>query len=246
MNSLNEWCNSNNLLLNVAKCNVMSFYRTRNGVRNDYFIDGVELNRMKAVNDLGVLFDRSVSFKDHCLKVISSGMRMLGFVKRRAHEFSDPYVTKTLFCTFVRPIMEYCSVVWNPHEQIWIQRMESIQKQFLLFALRHLGWNPNSYVLPPYVERLRLIDMETLEKRQHSADSVFVFDLVRRNLDCEKLCVDVNVNPNPRNLRHVRYLVKDFYKTDYARNGPLPRSIRSFNDNFRHFDGAICRETYKS
>lgn len=76
LNSLNDWCLSNNLLLNVGKCNVMSFYRTRRGDLWDYFINGTKLNRVKAVNDLGVIFDKSLTFKDQCLKVYSSGMRI--------------------------------------------------------------------------------------------------------------------------------------------------------------------------
>ena len=54
-------------------------------------------------------------------------------------EFDDPYVTKTLYCAFVSPTMEYGSVVWNPYELGDIAKIESIQKQFLLYAFRGLG-----------------------------------------------------------------------------------------------------------
>lgn len=245
LTALNEWCVFNNLLLNVSKCNVMSFFRTRNGELHDYSIDGTLLNRVKAVNDLGVIFDRTVSFRDHCLKVCNNGMRVLNFVKRRAHEFLDPYVTKSLYCSFVRSILEYCSVVWNPREAQMTKKIESVQKQFLRFALRHLGWDRSTFELPPYENRLKLLGMETLEKRRHCADALFAFDLLKGNIDCVSLQRMIRVNSNPRHLRHVRYLEEDQHRTSYGQNGPVSRASRTFNSNFRHFDDAISRDSFK-
>jgi len=50
-------------------------------------------------------------------------------------EFSDPYVTKTLFISLVRPILEYCAPVW----------IEFVHKSCLIFALT--GFRPNTSVL---------------------------------------------------------------------------------------------------
>jgi len=34
---------------------------------------------------------------------------------------------------YVLPILDYCSVVWSPHELFEIRRIESAQRMFLLF-----------------------------------------------------------------------------------------------------------------
>ena len=67
-----------------------------------------------------------MTFSPHFCKIKSSVAKILGFIKRRAYDFDDPYVTKTLYCAFVRPIMEYGSVVWNPYELGDIAMIESI------------------------------------------------------------------------------------------------------------------------
>jgi len=48
-------------------------------------------------------------------------------------------MTTLLFTSLVRPNLENCSSVWSPQYQVHIDCIESVQKQFLLFALRGLN-----------------------------------------------------------------------------------------------------------
>jgi len=56
-------------------------------------------------------------------------MSVLGFIKRWSKEFDEPYTTKLLFTSLVRPILEYCCSVWSPQYQVHIDRIESVQKK---------------------------------------------------------------------------------------------------------------------
>ena len=73
------------------------------------------LLRNEVVRDLGVLFDRRLSFKPQVDKMIASAYSVLGFVKRRAKQFRDPYVTKTLYCALVQSILEYACGLGSLH-----------------------------------------------------------------------------------------------------------------------------------
>lgn len=53
----------------------------------------------------------------------------------------------------VRPILENGSCVWCPQYTIHKERIESVQKNFLLFALRGLNWDEN-LSLPSYNNKL--------------------------------------------------------------------------------------------
>ena len=134
---------------------------------------------------------------------------MLGFIKRRASEFNDPYITKSLYCSVVRPLINHACVVWSPYYNIYMNKLESVQKQFLLFALRNLGWR--SYNLPKYEHRLLLLDMCSLKLRRDIYDIMFIFDLLRNNIDCLELSNNLRINNNSRNLRHNRYLIENFH-----------------------------------
>jgi len=96
-----------------------------------------ELDRIYSVNDLGVLLDPKLKFDCHIMSTVNKAMSVLGFIKRWSKELDDPYTTKLLFTSIVRPILEYCSSVWSPQCQVHIDSIESVQKNFffLLFIV---------------------------------------------------------------------------------------------------------------
>jgi len=119
-------------------------------------LQNMSLDRIYSVIDLGVLLDPKLKFDSHISSTVNKAMSVLGFIKRWYKEFDDPYTTKLLFTPFVRPNLEYCSSVWSPQYQVHIDRIECVQKQFLLFALRGLNWEQNVR-FPSYSSRLLLI-----------------------------------------------------------------------------------------
>lgn len=52
------WFKCNGMLLNVDKCNVISFSRNKNVYLLDYNIDGHKLVRSAVIKDLGILIEK--------------------------------------------------------------------------------------------------------------------------------------------------------------------------------------------
>ena len=70
-------CSTNQLPLNVAKCSAFTFCRARNYVTYNYYLNDQELERPDTIKDLGVTFDRSLSFNEHInLNILSAGFRV--------------------------------------------------------------------------------------------------------------------------------------------------------------------------
>ena len=69
------------------------------------------------------------------------------------------------FKIYVRPILEYCSVVWNPCTVKDIITLESVQRQF---TRRLPGMNAATYP-----QRLAKLELESLELRRIRADLLF-------------------------------------------------------------------------
>ena len=149
--------------------------------------------------------DHQLNFNQHISAVISKVRGALGFIKRWAKEFSDPYTNTALYILFVRPILEYCSVVWNPHSMTNIDAIESVQKQFFLFALRGLPWTSN-YNLPQCEHRLNLIQLPTLMKRRTITNILFVFKLFNNVVDSSHLTSLLNLNIPDRRVRHYTFI----------------------------------------
>ena len=121
-------------------------FTTSSPTNEFYTMIGAVLELVNAFNDLQIIFDCRLDFRNHITPTVNEATCIQGFIKRWAKEFSDPYVTKQLFTTLVLPILEYGSVIWDPQYAIHSNKIESVQKQFLLFCLRNLGngWDLNS------------------------------------------------------------------------------------------------------
>ena len=171
LNRFSIWCQKNFLMLNTTKCQTITYSRKRlPPPPRDYFLNGIPVSRVTLFRDLGVTCDRELNFRSHIDSIISRANSLLGFVKRWSKEFSNPYVTKALFMTFVRPVLEYASQVWSPYHLVHRHRIQAIQRRFIRFALRGLGW-ADTHNLPPYGDLLKLINLQPLDKRRDVADT---------------------------------------------------------------------------
>lgn len=71
LNSLYEWSLSNFLPLNLDKCHIITFSRSKTVCEQDYFINGRRLVRFHSIRDLGVILDERLSFKEHIATIKS-------------------------------------------------------------------------------------------------------------------------------------------------------------------------------
>ncbi|KAF0709929.1 Uncharacterized protein FWK35_00032628, partial [Aphis craccivora] len=99
------------LSLNRSKCQVFTFGRIKSPFIFPYCLGE---NNIPGVSDY--------AFKS------------LGFVMRLSKDFQLGILFKTLYCALVRPILEYGSVVWDPHTANNSRHLERVQHRFLRFA----------------------------------------------------------------------------------------------------------------
>ena len=130
--------------------------RLRNIIDFDFHIDSNPLENISSFKDRGILFDNQLRFNSQIVSIVNKSTRTLVYIKQYAKEFNYPFTTKSFYLSLVRPILEYGSVVWNPLYHVHSDKIESVQKQFLLFALRPPFPDPLER-LPSYSLRLTLI-----------------------------------------------------------------------------------------
>ena len=222
-----EWCHANLLTVNVSKCKQMSF-SWREIRHRQYNLNGTDLDSVTEFRDLGVLVDNKLRFNLHIQNIVGKAKAALGFMKRWSREFNDAYVTKLLFMTIVRPILEYASPVWSPYYDVHSDAIESVQKQFLLFALNYLPWDPE-LLLPPYKDRLKLIHLPTLESRRTSANVVFLHKLLSGDINSPMLLGRVKINVPQRSQRRYVPIWLDVCVTNYADNEPFRSICKDYN-----------------
>lgn len=228
----------------MSKCSVISFGRRRTLLQFNYGLAGVELQRVTTVKDLGVLLDTKLTFKDHVAYIVSKASAQLGFLFRFSKKFTDVYCLKALYCSIVRPILEYSSVVWSPFYRNEIQRIEAVQRKFVRFALRRLRWR-DPLNLPSYESRCKLIDLDLLEPRRNVAKACFISDLLQGSIDSPLLLSSLDINTRRRNLRFHPFLNIPSARTNYGLHEPMRSMSRVFNSCYHVFNFNVSRGTNK-
>jgi len=109
----------------------------------------------------------------------------------------------TLLTSLVRPILEYSAPVWSPQYGVHRDRIESVDKNCLIFSLRALKWN-SSRVLASYSSRLLLINVPSLSNRRTLLGTMFIRNLIHGEVEIPELLSRLHLNvPN----RFTRYYI---------------------------------------
>ena len=238
------WCCKSLLKLNVKKCNLITYSRKQSTPNNQFTLGAELVQKCNKIRDLGVILDSKLTFVDHYNTIIHKAGNMLNFIKRFGYNFQDPYTIKTLYVAYVRSILEYCSIVWSPYMKKHEERIESIQKQFLLYALRKLGWT--ALPLPAYKARCMLINFQTLKERRDYAQVSFINDLVSQRIDSTVLLSKLNLYAPSRQLRNRNLFAVDRHRTNYAKFGPINQMMAIYNQHCKMIDFNTPRSKLKN
>ena len=128
LNTLVEWSNQWQMTLNPDKCVIINCTRSLSPSSVAYSINNTVLKSVEQHKYLGVLLHNSMSWSNHIQEVINKASKTLNFVKRTLYQ-CEPSVKATAYTTLVRPILEYASVVWDPHQQYLIDKIEMVQRR---------------------------------------------------------------------------------------------------------------------
>ena len=120
--------------------------------------------------------------------IVAKANKTLGLIKRLLKNTSDLKVRKTLYCTLVRPILEYACNLWSPYTIKHRQLIENVQRRASKFILNY----PQDL---KYADRLIKIKTLPLEFRRDISDLCLVFK--SRN---GEITMDVNNCINTYNL----------------------------------------------
>lgn len=234
LSRLSEWCRVNCMDLNVDKCHVMFFTRSNNVYLHDYYLGNDLLTVASEIRDLGVTFDPALGFGPHITRVISKSLQMLGFIKRCAHDFHDIDAIRLLYCVLVRPHLEYASCLWSPCYNIYIHKIEQVQRRFLRFAAFKMNIDPN------YQNLESLLKLDRLETRRKHRDLKMLYKIVNGLVECPELLSRLFFHVPPRVTRSVSQFHEISHRTNYGRNSFISRASRLANGFSDQLDFLSC------
>ena len=124
------------------------------------------MERVNAYKDLGLFTASNLSLNQHLDKITAQANRVLGLVKRTCRDLKDIDTMNTLYCSLVRPLLEYSCETWNPHTKRNIDKLEAVQRR----ATRWITRSDDDYDT-----RLSKLKLLSLSNRRFTRDVTFFF-----------------------------------------------------------------------
>jgi len=170
IDALVRWSTDWQLSISINKCCVLNIVRVN--FSSCLNIDGIVLPTVKSAGDLGVLVAHNWSPSLH-IRIISSivarAHKRTVAIHRAFHSRNIDLLSRA-YLTYVRPLIEHDSVIWSPYTVKDIELIESVQCRF---TKRLPGFK-----ILPYAERLKRLDLPSLELRRLHADIIFCHKIV--------------------------------------------------------------------
>jgi hypothetical protein len=175
-NQLNIWADTWQMRIALDKCFVhrLSNCDTCDAKVSPYSLNNKMLGWSTETRDLGIILDTKLTFSKHISQIVHKAhirakLILRSFVSR------NPNILTKAFITYVRPLVEYCTPIWSPHMQYNIVNLEAVQRQFTKRIEGLAGLT--------YLERLKMLQLESLQVRRLKCDLITCFKIIRGDIN---------------------------------------------------------------
>jgi hypothetical protein len=119
---IHNWAQTSLLSFSYNKCFHLQIGYTNNSV--SYTLGHHIIPITNSISDLGITIDSDLKFSSHCVANARAKLILKCFLSRNPTNFIRA------FKTYVRPILEYNSIIWSPHLSRDINLLERVQRSF--------------------------------------------------------------------------------------------------------------------
>ena len=170
--NLLNWATDSDMGFNVDKCFFSTFGNKAS--YHQYTMGNVFLPYSCEFKDLGVTVSSPFKFNKHINLMVSKAYAKLGIINK-VFKFKNKYAILRLYKSFVRPILEYASLVWSPYTVTYINKIEKVQKRMCRMIPELNGL--------PYQEQLEALELLSLQARRLRYQLIFLFKMHKGLID---------------------------------------------------------------
>ena len=168
LNRLKDWSDTWQLQISITKCTSMNLGRADSDSFT-FTLGNNDLPLETSVKDLGVTVDSNLKYAQHINNIVGQARRRAGLLFK-CFQTRDANTLSRAFVVYIRPLLEYASNVWSPVHVGLIDKLESVQRRF---TKRISGLESLSYA-----DRLKLLNLDSLELRRLRADLVSTYKFI--------------------------------------------------------------------
>jgi hypothetical protein len=216
---LSDWSDKWLLKFNNKKCKRMHI-----GGKNEKFEYKLCRDSANAIEetleekDLGVIVEPDLSFRKHISTAVNKANKIVGVIKR-TFDYRENDIINKLYCSLVRPHLEYANSVWAPYLRKDINSIENVQRRAtkIIPGLADL----------PYESRLTSLRLFSLAYRRRRGDMIRVYKMLH---GLEKISSDIFTLANSDKTRgHSLKLTKSSSKRNVRHHFFASRIINDWN-----------------
>ena len=169
LDDLSDRAISCGLSLNPKKCSTIHFCRKVRCTHPKYFLNGEELPAATEATDLGITIDPTLRFHSHIRNISNKAKGFSCNILRRTVNRKAPFMLE-VFDTYIRPLVEFATPLWNTGYIADSRKLESVQRKWTaqITGFENL----------PYNERLERFDLYSLKGRRTRYDLIKVWKIL--------------------------------------------------------------------
>ena len=142
LSDLGTWMKTNNLVLNVKKCNILVLGRKKSVSKvPDIILDKEKLSIVQSVKYLGVYIDSELNFKTHIEKLIQKFAQRVNYFSRVAKSLNLK-CRVDIYKSIVAPYFQYCPTILIYANNTDLNRIQVIQNRAMRIILKCNGYTP--------------------------------------------------------------------------------------------------------
>ena len=176
LDDLLRWETEWGMKFHPNKCNLLRVTRRKKPITTTYRIREHQLEEVETAKYLGVILSKDLSWKAHVKMVTCKANHTLSFLQRNVSDC--PKSLKELsYKALVRPQVEYCSSIWDPHHKTHVQQIEGIQNRAARFVF-------NDYSRFSSVSSMKAqLGWENLQARRKTCKVVLLYKVINCLVD---------------------------------------------------------------
>ena len=176
LNTLQRWEERWQMRFNVSKCHVLSVTNKLNPIQSAYSLHQQPLERVNSAKYLGVEISSNLNWGKHVEAISARTNQTSAFIYRNLR--GCPVSAHThCYKSLARPLLEYASTVWDPHQTNHINSLEMVQRRA---ARRIVGdFSPKSSA----TAIVSSLNLQPLQQRRSLNKAAAMYKIVNRTVD---------------------------------------------------------------
>jgi len=199
LDRLLEWEDRWQMSFHPDKCKVLHITRAKKlKSTQKYKLRNCQLKEEDSAAYLGVEIDKKMTWQPHINNVTQRATRNLNFVRRNVRACSQK-AKETAYNSLVRPTLDYCSIVYNPHTDKQIKQVEMVQRRAARFVTNRYH-NTSSVT-----DMLDTLGWETLAERRAKLSVTFMYKIIHGYVAIPMVSYFIPLNTVTRGQQAYRY-----------------------------------------